>query len=109
MLGKLLPGIEYRKHWNESFKDPCDTLSFNQALQSRYSLIYWFYCFHHTLSVKLKECGLCKRIKSFETIYTKYENWRARCAEKTCRKKPTKAEIKKDIDNLLKFVKKQVK
>ena len=105
LLAEILPSKRFKNQFKTIMYIPCGDfggmLDLKQALKSRYNMIYWFYSIHKRVLNKMVECGACKRVTSFQTVYKKYEDWRAKCANKTCRKRPTEKEI---TDNIVKLI-----
>jgi hypothetical protein len=86
MLGKVLPC----KYCRQSFQQYMIELPVEGYLLSQEDLTFWLYSMHNKVNEKLRNQGLLnKPDPSFESIYNRYDKWRANCAVKTCKRTPT--------------------
>lgn len=86
-LGKVLPC----KYCRISYQDFYRELPIDRYLSCQQDMAYWMYSMHNKVNNKLRQQGLLETPDpSFESVYQKYEQWRADCASKpgkpdTCR------------------------
>lgn len=87
MVGQTLPCKYCRESFTQFFKE----LPIKNYLSCQRDMAYWMYLMHNKVNDKLRKQGLLNKPNpSFESVYNKYEQFRADCSKKrgkpdTCR------------------------
>jgi len=87
VLGRVLPCKYCRQSYQQFIKE----LPVEDYLNSQEDLTFWLYSMHNKVNHKLRSQGLLKKPDpTFESVYKKYDKWKANCAVKTCKRSATK-------------------
>ena len=92
------------KYCRESFHKYLRMLPIDEFLGSREGVTIWLYMIHNMVNEKLRKQGLNdKKDPTFLQVCKKYEAWRAKCSNGTCRAKVDKGLMAKAMEAYKKY------